>query len=161
MTSSCLNGATCINSLTGFSCLCATGYQGSTCQQNICATQSPCLNGGSCYGNGQCTCTARYNGPTCSIDQCIANPCQNGGTCNRDGTCICTNDFFGSRCEIASCGIIRYVRIHFVSLNYRNTLVKIKIYYKTEVGTRRFREALKKPMHNNANTTFIEICLIF
>ena len=36
-----------------------------------------------------------------------------------------------------------------------------KVYYKTEVGTWRFREALKKLMHNNANATFIVICLIF
>ena len=37
----------------------------------------------------------------------------------------------------------------------------IKAYYKTEVGTWRFREALKKLMHDNANTAFIVICLIY
>ena len=131
MTSSCLNGATCINSLTGFSCLCATGYQGSTCQQNICATLSPCLNGGSCYGNGQCTCTARYSGPTCSIDQCVTSPCRNGGTCSRDGTCNCTTDFVGLRCETAKCSIMRFARIYFVLRKFIKRTAKEKsvIYY--------------------------------
>ena len=41
------------------------------------------------------------------------------------------------------------------------SIVTIKVYYKTEVRTWRFREALKKLVHNNANTTFIVICLIF
>ena len=35
------------------------------------------------------------------------------------------------------------------------------VYYKTKVGTWRFREALKKLMHNSVSTTFIVICLIF
>ena len=40
-------------------------------------------------------------------------------------------------------------------------LLLVKVCYKTEVGTWRFREALKKLMHNNFNTKFIVIYLIF
>ena len=39
--------------------------------------------------------------------------------------------------------------------------LKLKVYYKTEVETWRFREAFKKLMHNNANTKFIVIYRIF
>ena len=40
-------------------------------------------------------------------------------------------------------------------------ILLVKVCYKTKVGTCRFREALKKLMHNNANTIFTVISLIF
>ena len=36
-----------------------------------------------------------------------------------------------------------------------------KVYHKSKVGTWRFQEALKKLMHNNTNSIFIVISLIF
>ena len=48
-----------------------------------------------------------------------------------------------------------------LSINGKIEIVFTKVYYKTEVRTWRFREALKKLMHNNANTAFIVICLRF
>ena len=56
--------------------------------------------------------------------------------------------------------IIIYVFIFTTSLLLL-LISNTKVYYKTGIGTWRFRKALKKLKHNNANTTFIVICLIF
>jgi YVTN family beta-propeller protein len=94
----------------GFSCACAAGYEGATCETDIdeCAS-APCLNGGECTDevNGfSCACAAGYEGATCEtdIDDCSPNPCESGGSCVDGGasfTCECAYGFSGEICENA------------------------------------------------------------
>ena len=45
----CLNGATCIDGISGFTCQCTSGFRGHFCQDNINeCDSSPCYNNGSC-----------------------------------------------------------------------------------------------------------------
>jgi EGF domain-containing protein/growth factor-like EGF protein len=104
----CLNGATCQNSAAGFTCACAPGFTGTTCQTNIddCAN-SPCQNGGTCnddVGSFTCACAPGFTGVTCQtdVDECAPSPCLNGGVCT-DGvnshSCACPPGFAGLECE--------------------------------------------------------------
>lgn len=70
---SCLNGATCMNTIDSFTCLCAVGFTGMRCEIDVCATSNPCQNGGVCYVQqleGQevtrCNCSAPFTGQNCS-----------------------------------------------------------------------------------------------
>ncbi len=104
----CANAGKCQNSANGFTCTCATGYAGPTCQTLVdnCAG-SPCMNGGTCT-NGvdsyTCSCASGYTGTNCqtNINECAPNPCQNGGVCT-DGvnshTCACAPGYTGANCE--------------------------------------------------------------
>ncbi|XP_052788954.1 uncharacterized protein LOC128223686 isoform X4 [Mya arenaria] len=110
----CLNNATCINGYEGYSCMCADGWNGTHCEQNIDECESnPCVNDGTCIDgvNGYtCACKDGWEGPNCEldIDDCLSNPCQNNGSCE-DGlntyTCKCAGGFDGTHCEneIPSC----------------------------------------------------------
>ena len=51
-----------------------------------------------------------------------------------------------------SFSLIIAARQKLTQFNKKQYIVCIKVYYKTDVGTWRFREALKKLIHNNANT---------
>ncbi len=67
----CLNGGTCTDEVGDFSCVCAAGYDGKTCSNNIddCAV-APCLNGGTCVDgvdSFSCTCAPNYSGQICAI----------------------------------------------------------------------------------------------
>jgi len=106
----CNNGGTCVDGIGTYTCSCATGYSGPTCDTNIddCPAMNPCNNGGTCVDGVNaytCSCAAGYSGPTCdtNIDDCPAvNPCNNGGTCV-DGvntyTCSCANGYSGAMCD--------------------------------------------------------------
>ena len=70
----CLNGGSCTDRVNGFTCDCAAGWAGYTCETNIdeCAP-NPCQNGGSCTDevNGfTCNCPAVYTGNTCQTETC-------------------------------------------------------------------------------------------
>ncbi|XP_052788950.1 neurogenic locus Notch protein-like isoform X2 [Mya arenaria] len=110
----CLNNATCINGYEGYSCMCADGWNGTHCEQNIDECESnPCVNEGTCndgVNSYTCVCTYGWEGPNCEfdIDDCLTNHCQNNGSCV-DGfkqyTCKCAGGFDGTHCEneIPSC----------------------------------------------------------
>ncbi|WAR31504.1 FBP1-like protein [Mya arenaria] len=79
--------------------MCADGWSGTHCEQNIDECESnPCVNDGSCIDG--------LNGYTCvctdDIDDCLTNHCQNNGSCE-DGlntyTCKCAGGFNGTNCE--------------------------------------------------------------
>ncbi len=104
----CHNGGICQNNPSGFTCHCAPGWEGATCDTNIddCAS-APCQNGGTCSDDSNgftCACAAGFTGPTCAtnIDDCAGAPCQNGGVCE-DGVaayqCHCGVGYEGVNCE--------------------------------------------------------------
>lgn len=109
----CLNNATCIDHNLGYSCLCAEGYNGTYCQNDINECESnPCRNGGTCvdeiYGY-KCRCLTEFTGENCEDkkDPClsfVSSPCENGGTCQGDistgnTTCLCKSGYTGETCE--------------------------------------------------------------
>ncbi|KAK2835309.1 hypothetical protein Q5P01_015793 [Channa striata] len=105
----CANGATCVDRVGTFSCLCSPGFTGPTCEVQIDKCQSqPCLSGGSCHdhlGGFVCTCLPGFQGHRCeiNIDECQEEPCQNGAVCV-DGvneySCDCSRTAFtGAHCE--------------------------------------------------------------
>ena len=68
----CQNGATCVNGVNTYTCVCAPGYSGATCATVIdnCAS-APCQNGGTCTnvigaGTFTCACAPDYTDATCS-----------------------------------------------------------------------------------------------
>lgn len=69
----CANGASCTNTVGGFTCNCARQFTGTYCEQNnICAASAPCRNNGTCVngaamGSYSCGCINGWTGPTCDI----------------------------------------------------------------------------------------------
>ncbi len=90
----CMNGATCQNIGTNFTCTCLDIYVGVRCEQHVCQAQSPCLNGGVCVYDGSCVCPPEYTGPNCETDVCAGIICQHGGVC-QEGHCQCHSGFTG------------------------------------------------------------------
>uniref|UniRef100_A0A8C9MSN9 Notch receptor 2 n=1 Tax=Serinus canaria TaxID=9135 RepID=A0A8C9MSN9_SERCA len=129
----CQNGASCVDGINSFSCICLPGFHGDKCQTdtNECLSE-PCRNGGTCthYVNSYtCRCPPGFEGTNCesNIDECTdscsrtpgsslslpflllpCSSCFNGGTCV-DGvnsfTCQCPLGFTGPFCltEINEC----------------------------------------------------------
>ncbi|XP_078677903.1 uncharacterized protein LOC144914193 [Branchiostoma floridae x Branchiostoma belcheri] len=70
----CLNGGTCTDTPTGYSCSCAAGFTGLQCETDDvdhCAS-SPCTKGGTCVdrSNGfQCLCPPGYVGTRCQVSK--------------------------------------------------------------------------------------------
>ncbi|RXN08663.1 crumbs -like protein [Labeo rohita] len=103
----CRHGGTCVDLFNMFSCQCAPGWEGFTCEKETDECFSgPCLHG-KCKDklNGfDCLCHPGYAGPTCAenIDDCKGSKCKNGGTCVdgvNDFTCICPPKYSGTRCQ--------------------------------------------------------------
>lgn len=104
----CKNGGTCADGDGTFTCTCAGGFEGPTCETNADECMpNPCQNGGTCAdgANGfTCSCPKGFQGERCEInnDDCDPNPCRNGGTC-RDGVdgavCTCLPGYEGTQCE--------------------------------------------------------------
>ena len=102
----CKNGGFCTSVPGGmghFSCVCASGYDGTVCENDIDECLStPCYNGGSCHegeipllgeireidyvgkaDSFYCECRFAYDGSKCQVDfnECASVPCQNFGRC--------------------------------------------------------------------------------
>ena len=97
----CQNGATCVDDINRYSCLCPPTYMGELCEQDVdeCGQRpSVCQNGATCtnsIGGFSCICVNGWAGPDCSvnIDDCAGAACFNGATCiDRVGSfyCRCT-----------------------------------------------------------------------
>eukprot|EP00057_Strongylocentrotus_purpuratus_P013451 XP_011667925.1 PREDICTED: fibropellin-1-like [Strongylocentrotus purpuratus] len=64
-TTPCMNGGICIDEVNNFTCNCAAGYKGDTCQTVLCDL-SNCQNGGTCTPFGQpCNCPPGFTGDLC------------------------------------------------------------------------------------------------
>ena len=50
--SPCKNGATCVDGIAEYTCLCKSGYEGDDCETEIneCELYEPCENGATCHG---------------------------------------------------------------------------------------------------------------
>lgn len=104
----CLNGASCEDPLSSYSCHCPPGYSSETCAVNIdeCVNHN-CQNGARCIdgiARYACQCLAGWEGALCEkeIDECQSSPCLNGGLCEdrlAGFTCNCTEEYVGVRCE--------------------------------------------------------------
>ncbi|VDM38725.1 unnamed protein product [Toxocara canis] len=103
----CLNNANCTSNDNGFSCVCASGFEGRLCSHDIdeCAI-SPCQHGARCVnmiGSFSCVCPKGYRGRLCEEESfCDVDPCLNGGTCKEDGNgywCICPPGFSSENCQ--------------------------------------------------------------
>uniref|UniRef100_A0A7M5U5P2 EGF-like domain-containing protein n=1 Tax=Clytia hemisphaerica TaxID=252671 RepID=A0A7M5U5P2_9CNID len=103
----CQNNAQCIEQHDNYTCICADGFRGRNCEEDInFCEDNPCLNG-HCQDlptRFQCECYKGYEGLTCNnvTDKCIQKPCQNAKDCipgNDTFTCQCKEGFTGVACE--------------------------------------------------------------
>lgn len=71
----CFNGGTCVDTDTGFNCLCPQGVTGQYCQVDIdeCTSNvNPCMNGATCInrvGSYFCQCPFAWSGKNCNIGE--------------------------------------------------------------------------------------------
>ena len=73
----CANNGTCIDQVAGYICLCACGFTGSLCEEDINdCDPNPCLHGTCADGIASftCDCIAGYGGHACGIGK--FEPCQ-------------------------------------------------------------------------------------
>jgi hypothetical protein len=105
----CTNNGTCSSD----TCVCPTGFQGTSCELSPCRNATLCLNGGTClasslYSAGfQCQCASGWAGVHCDsvLGACTSQPCQNGGTCTPafdnggNWTCTCPVGYSGTACQ--------------------------------------------------------------
>uniref|UniRef100_A0A8C9V612 Crumbs cell polarity complex component 2 n=1 Tax=Scleropages formosus TaxID=113540 RepID=A0A8C9V612_SCLFO len=103
----CLNNGTCEDLFDLFGCVCAPGWEGPRCQDDVdeCAS-APCVRG-TCtdlLADFECKCPRGYGGKACEddLDDCRGHSCMNGGSCV-DGvdsyTCACPPNFTGLLCQ--------------------------------------------------------------
>ena len=91
---SCSGHGRCVGDLSGYTCVCDSGYEGSDCGGVAC----PCRNGGQCvridFGGRACLCPRGFIGPECEIvdtSVCVNVTCSGHGFCQ-------PNDGGGFRC---------------------------------------------------------------
>ncbi|KAL9959813.1 hypothetical protein ACROYT_G033169 [Oculina patagonica] len=107
----CLNGGVCNLQGDGFTCTCAVGYTGDTCESmlSLCVP-NPCQNRGTCTPGASgstftCECGPGFTSPNCEddVNECDSEPCQNEGQCvNTHGGyhCVCPQGSLGTNCEL-------------------------------------------------------------
>ncbi|XP_078398957.1 uncharacterized protein LOC144681100 [Cetorhinus maximus] len=103
----CQNKGTCIDAISGYSCVCLKGFAGMNCEHNVdeCAS-NPCLHGicTDSVDGFECHCEPGWMGSKCDTDveECSSNPCLNGGICQElvDAyTCLCPDGYDGVNCQ--------------------------------------------------------------
>ncbi|XP_037089746.1 protein slit-like [Pollicipes pollicipes] len=106
----CRNGGQCrAGRARTFTCRCALGFYGDTCEQTINACYgTPCANGGTCKvvqeGRYSCHCPDGFSGTHCevNVDDCAGHRCSEHGQC-QDGVgrywCRCQPGYTGEFCE--------------------------------------------------------------
>ncbi|XP_056001919.1 protein crumbs homolog 2-like isoform X2 [Ostrea edulis] len=104
--SPCKHEGNCTSGSTTFSCQCAHGYKGNTCEDIDHCVSSPCQHNGTCTSGPttfSCQCADGFIGVTCrDIDHCVSSPCQHNGTCTSGPTtfsCQCADGFIGVTCR--------------------------------------------------------------
>jgi hypothetical protein len=108
----CQNGATCVDSIEMFSCICPKDFDGDRCeislQPNNPCKNNPCKNNAGCVSeDGKsyvCECSPGWTGATCSksVDDCADSACLAGGQCedrHRTYVCECPAERLGPRCQ--------------------------------------------------------------
>ncbi|CAK8697438.1 unnamed protein product [Clavelina lepadiformis] len=102
----CQNNGICTDQLNGYSCTCAEGFIGTSCELRVNDCHSdPCLNGATCIDGEYsyaCSCARGFAGDRCEIHYCGSNPCLNNATCigQHDGyECVCSQGYTGDRCQ--------------------------------------------------------------
>ncbi|XP_017095248.2 cubilin homolog [Drosophila bipectinata] len=106
--SPCKNGGTCYDAYKAFQCVCASGWQGPTCEDDVneCSEfagtdLAGCLNNGQCIntpGSYSCVCRNGFSGTHCRVRR---NSCLGIGAselCGEHGTCIQTGNAAGYVC---------------------------------------------------------------
>ena len=101
----CLNGGTCVTTLSGSRCHCPLGYLGRRCEMRaIQCDSSPCKNSGTCLQEDKyfrCLCPATYSGRLCDKRRqhgCDRDPCT-----RHDATAKCTDMSGGGfRCQCSA-----------------------------------------------------------
>lgn len=100
--------ATCVDSISAFTCICPIGYAGVVCEVVPC-NSDPCQNGGQCEplpnGAFQCFCKFGFTGKHCgtNINECRSSPCDSSATCHDlqgSFACECAANTHGTYCEI-------------------------------------------------------------
>ncbi|KAF2366724.1 EGF-like calcium-binding domain [Trinorchestia longiramus] len=161
----CLQGAQCVSNddqdEPGFQCLCAAGFDGVLCDNNIddCVGVL-CSDGHVCHdlvNSSECRCPLGFTGATCEdqVDECESTPCQNGGQCV-DGlanyTCTCPPGFVGHNCEsdVNECSLTPELCNHGIC---ENTEGSYQCYclpgYSGDHCSVEFDECLSHPCNNN------------
>eukprot|EP00040_Diaphanoeca_grandis_P037294 m.242188 g.242188 ORF g.242188 m.242188 type:complete len:2074 (+) comp33791_c3_seq1:270-6491(+) len=118
----CANNGTCTaGAIGGFTCSCASGFYGSSCENTdpcdaytIKTLDVPCKHDGVCvnnrvYGNFTCDCDLFHAGDRCQHTLCVGNsdPCSTyvhadgcvAGVGPGDHTCICMPGYMGATCN--------------------------------------------------------------
>ena len=101
--SPCENSATCVDQLDGYLCLCADGYSGTECAEDMDdCDPNPCMHAGICedgVNNFICTCKLGYEGDHCGIGMYFDVIRRLPGTCKsvtEIGTHYCYDTDLGS-----------------------------------------------------------------
>eukprot|EP00079_Xenopus_tropicalis_P028233 XP_012823067.1 PREDICTED: hyaluronan-binding protein 2 [Xenopus tropicalis] len=108
----CRNDGTCVQTDTGYNCLCTEFFRGKNCEKSIHSCSEYTCQYGDCVLSRispyyKCRCDYPYYGPTCrsAMAACHDNPCKNGGICvkrlDNSFRCKCSLNYKGEFCEIA------------------------------------------------------------
>lgn len=122
----CSNGATCLQGLKSYTCLCPQNVTGQYCNEKlpeipwyfetqplpqlpvaacIGTRNYKCFNGGNCSKDNACHCLPGFIGEWCEkdVDECASEPCMNGGICVNyinSYECMCDINYTGAHCQI-------------------------------------------------------------